>query len=94
MPDFYKDLYEQIRIRPDKSTSGAQQLEFVKIASEIANMNLTEFFEYWGFLSPVDAVINDYGEQRFVITQSQIEKIKSEIDALNLPDPEFPIHRL
>ena len=22
----------------------------------------------------------------------QIEKIKSEIDALNLPDPEFPIH--
>lgn len=92
MPDFYKDLYEQIRIRPDKSTPGEQQLEFVKIASEIANMNLTEFFEYWGFLSPVDAVINDYGEQRFVVTQSQIEKIKSEVDALNLPDPEFPIH--
>jgi hypothetical protein len=89
--DFYKDVYEQVRIRSDKSTPGSQQLEFVKIASEVSNKDLTAFFDYWGFLSPVDEVVNDYGEQRFVVTQSQIDIIKSEIAAMNLPDPEFPI---
>ena len=60
--DFYKDLYELVRTRPDKATPGESQLEFTVLACEAAQLDLTKFFTRWGFFEPVDIIKNDYGE--------------------------------
>lgn len=85
--DFYKDVYEAIRNNPDPTTEGACQLQFVKIACEKANLDLTAFFEAWGFLKAVDVELDDYGVGRFTITQQQIDNLKSEIAVKAYPKP-------
>lgn len=81
--EFYKDLYEFMRVTPDVTTSssnhGLSQLQFVKVACDIAQLDLTEFFESWGFLKPIDKTVDDYGTFQFKITQSEINSVKSEI---------------
>lgn len=85
--DFYKDVYEAIRNSPDPVTEGACQLQFVKIACEKANLDLTAFFEAWGFLKAVDIELDDYGVGKFTITQQQIDNLISEITAKAYPKP-------
>lgn len=90
--DFYKDVYEYFRSNPDPNTSGnitegVLQLNFVRVACEKANLDLTEFFEAWGFLTPIDQVVGDYSNGRFTITQNQINNLKSEIAAKKYPKP-------
>ena len=53
-----------------------QQLEFVYIASACARMNLLDFFDKWGFLTPVDATIDDYGTGQITVTQQMIDRIR------------------
>lgn len=84
---FYPDVYEYVRTHPDLGTPGEQQLEFVYIASLAAKANLLDFFEKWGFLTPVDAEIEDYGKERFSVTQSQIDEIKRRVEGLGYPAP-------
>lgn len=89
--NFYKYIYEKVRTQPEVDTSviteGYYQLNFVKLACESAGLDLTEFFEAWGFLTPVDLTIDDYGDQKFTITQEQIDLVKSEIAAKKYPKP-------
>lgn len=91
--DFYKDVYEKVRLQNDAAidiktlTEGYYQLEFTKICCEVANLNLTDFFEAWGFYKPIDIEIDDYKKTRFTITQAQIDQVKSEIAAKNYPQP-------
>lgn len=89
--DFYKDLFEAVRTRRDQATPGASQLEFTVIASEIAGLDLTEFFTKWGFLEPIDAVINDYGKASVTVTTSMINDTKQRISKLGLPKPTMKI---
>lgn len=83
--DFYKDLYEKIRTSPDRPDPGAQQLEFVKMVCDIAQADLTDFFRKWGYLSPFDGEIDDYGKRRFLLEQNRIDKAVAEIKAKNYP---------
>lgn len=83
--DVYKDLYEKVRISPNKATAGEQQLEFVKMMCDITKTDLTDFFYKWGYLSPYDEIIDDYGAGRFFITQNQIDEVISEIKLKNYP---------
>jgi hypothetical protein len=85
--DFYKDIFEKIRITPNPASDGECQLNFVKLACETAKLDLTDFFHAWGFLTPVDRVINDYGKVRFTITQAQIDSLVEEIKNMRLPKP-------
>jgi hypothetical protein len=88
---FYKDIYEKVRNTPDADTSvatdGHYQLNFVKLACESARLDLTDFFEAWGFLTPVNLTIDDYGEGKFTITQEQVNQVKAEIAAKKYPKP-------
>lgn len=81
--DFYKDLYEFVRITPDVTTNnsnhGLSQLQFIKEACDIAQLDLTEFFEDWGFLKPIDKTIDDYGKYPFKITQDEVDEAKAYI---------------
>lgn len=72
--DLYKDLYEKVRTSTNQPTPGTQQLEFVKMMCDIAQADLTDFFKRWGYLSPFDGEIDDYGKIRVVIDQSQIDR--------------------
>jgi hypothetical protein len=83
-PDFYQDLYENYRTSqtsPPGSTEGRYQLEFVRRVCNVSQINMLEFFEKWGFLTPIDRAISDYGNQQFTITQAQITALKAEINA-------------
>lgn len=80
---FYPDVYEHLRTKDVSSDNGKQQLEFVYIASLKSGYNLTDFFEKWGFLTPVDVVLNDYGEGRLTVTDAMITDVKNRIN--NLP---------
>ncbi len=83
--DFYKDFYEQIRIKSDKPTAGEQQLEFVKTVCDVAQKDLTDFFMKWGYLTPYDAEIDDYGNGKLTVTQHRIEEIVADIKSKNYP---------
>lgn len=89
--DFYKDVYEFMRVNPDVSTNksdqGLSQLQFVKVACDIAQLDLTRFFELWGFLKPIDKTFDDYGTYYFTITQSEIDAVKAEIAAKGYQEP-------
>ena len=48
-------------------------------------MNLIEFFKAWGFLTPVNTTLNDYGSKKFVITQKDIDALELEIQSKKYP---------
>jgi len=81
--DLYKDLFELIRTSPDKSNAGEQQLHFVRMMCALTRSDLTDFFRQWGYLTPFDAEVDDYGTGRVTITQSQIDQLVNEIKAAN-----------
>lgn len=87
--DFYRDLYEYYRVTPDLNTTtatqGILQLDFVRQVCRQSQIDFTEFFEDWGFLTPVDKTFNDYGTKKFTITQKQINDLKKEIAAKGYP---------
>lgn len=84
--DVYKDLYEKIRTSPDKPTPGGQQLEFTKIMCDVTGRDLTRFFRLWGFYSPFDDEVDDYGKKRITITQTQIDRTIADIKAKGYPE--------
>lgn len=84
---FYPDVYEYIRTHANLATPGAQQLEFAYIASVAAKMDLTDFFEKWGFFTPIDMTIDDYGKGQMTITKEQADAVKKRIAALEFPKP-------
>ncbi|MDR1023939.1 MAG: M60 family metallopeptidase [Prevotellaceae bacterium] len=78
--DFYADVHEAVRINPDptgrlgSNNNGQCQLEFVRIACDVAQVDFTDFFAKWGFLTPVNL-----GHNSIVITQSAIDEVKKYI---------------
>lgn len=88
---FYADCYEWVRTHDDLPTAGRQQLEFVYIASECAGMNLLDFFGKWGFLTPVDATIDDYGTGQMTVTQQMADELRARVEALGYPTPDVPL---
>ena len=62
------------------------QLKFVEKCCSIANMDLTEFFEAWGFFIPMkNAYVGDYGHHHIYLTQGAIDSCKARIQAANYP---------
>ena len=94
--DFYKDLYEKIRVNPNPvaqygcSTDAMCMLEFVRLVCEISGYDMTDFFTDWKFLNPVNIVIDDYSSGNFIITQQGLDALKAKIAAMGLPKPPVP----
>ena len=77
-PDFYKDVYEKMRTTTISSLKqGEKQLNFVKVCSDVAQLNLFDFFEAWGFLRTIDMEINDYSTDDMVVTQEMIDEMRT-----------------
>lgn len=85
---FYPDVYEYARTKDYSGMSdGAIQLDFVYNSCVASKMNLLDFFEKWGFLSPIHKSVEDYQTKLMVITQDMIEALKSKVVALGYAKP-------
>ena len=54
MPDFFPKLFKYLRANPLAATApGTAQMQYAKAVCTVANMDMTEFFERWGFFREV-----------------------------------------
>lgn len=88
---FYPDVYEHVRTNPDLSTAGLQQTEFVYICSLIGQANLLDFFTKWGFLTPTNASLSDYGSGSVIVTQDRIDEINRRVEELGYEKPQVAL---
>ena len=89
-PDFYADVMEQMRRRPDAGRgddSINNQFEFVKICCDVSKLDLTDFFDKWGFFWIGEIAVKDYREYHFTITQQMVDDVKSYIADKNYMKP-------
>lgn len=77
--DFWPEMFKALReTRIDGSNPGAAQMLFAKTACQVANEDLTDFFDMWGFFVPVDNKrLDDYGIQNYNVTQAMIDETKA-----------------
>ena len=76
---FYPRLFEALRQDPlvkGYYTSGKDdQLKFAEKCCEVAQMDLSEFFEAWGFFEPMqEANVGDYGTFLVTLAKEEIEE--------------------
>ena len=89
-PDFYADVMEEMRRRPDAGSgddSIKNQFEFVKICCDVAKLDLTEFFDKWGFFWVGQITVDDYGKYHYTITEQMVDETKAEVARKNYPKP-------
>lgn len=84
---FYPDLYEYFRTHDSapRPQHGHHQTEFAYAVSLISGYDMTDFFVKWGFLRPVNKVVNDYGEGRLEVSEARVAEVKKRIADLKLP---------
>ncbi|MFB2118159.1 M60 family metallopeptidase [Parapedobacter sp. 2B3] len=107
-PDFYPDLFEAFRMqaaedrRPrrrggwgDRGDNPAPyQLNFIKTACKVGKVDLTDFFDQYGFFYVGDFDYEDYGNYHYSMTQEMVDQCKAEIKAMGLPRPKIGISGL
>lgn len=78
---FYPELFKALRADPlTLYSSNTGCLKFVRKVCEIAQEDLTDFFRIWGFFEPLNNyIVNDYGEHKMTVYQSDINKTLAEI---------------
>lgn len=100
-PDFYPDLFENFRQQAEaesKRNAGNKrndrgqnpavyQLNFVRTVCEVAKLDLTEFFDNYGFFWVGELEYDDYGPYKYSMTQAMADECKAAIKAMNLPKP-------
>lgn len=52
---------------------------------------MLDFFTKWGFLTPVDITVDDYGTGKLTVTQARIDEIRSRVEALGYPKPDVAL---
>lgn len=86
--DFYKDVYEHVRANPNLPTDGERQIEFAFICSKAAQLDLTDYFVKWGFLTAGSYAFNDsYTNGKVEVTQTQVNELKNRIKDLGYNAP-------
>jgi len=89
-PDFYADVMEEMRRRPDAGKGNdaiRNQFEFIKLACDVGQLDLTDFFEKWGFFWVGEIQVNDYGKYNYQITPALVAETKAYIAKKNYPKP-------
>ena len=82
---FYPDLFKALRKSPltlyNSSNNNNGGLKFVRKVCEVAQEDLTDFFEIWGFFEPIKSgtKIEDYGSHPIAVTESNINSTKATI---------------
>ena len=82
---FYPELFKALRNDPltlyNSSNNNNGGLKFVRKVCEVAQEDLTDFFEVWGFFEPikVGSKIDDYGSHPIAVTNVGIKQTKNAI---------------
>ena len=82
-PYIITKVLEHIRITDNYevtyNTNGKQQVNWMKLACEAAEMDLLPFFEKAGMLRPIHAYIEDYAKGWNIITEGMINELKASV---------------
>ena len=94
-PDFFPTLFEMLRQDPLPSEfagyfgmvedPGASQLKFAEKVCDAAQMDLTDFFEVWGFYRKIDITYEQYGSAAYKVTEEMIAESKARIAGKGYP---------
>lgn len=94
MEDFFPELFEYLRTNPLPSEmasyvgltedAGLSQLKFYEAVCKVSGMDLTEFFDVWGFFRPVNQSYSQYGTVQYTVTDEMISASKARVAAMNL----------
>lgn len=76
------------------SNPAVHQLNFVKTACEISKVDLTDFFDKYGFFYVGEITYDDYGNYTYDMTKEMVEECKKAIQAMNLSKPQVDITTL
>ena len=82
---FYPELFKALRNDPlslyNSSNNNNGGLKFVRKVCEIAQEDLTDFFDIWGFFEPIrtGSKIEDYGSHPIAVTKANINSTKAVI---------------
>lgn len=98
-PDFYADLMIALRRQEplgngDPNLEYLNMLEFCRLACEVSQTDLTEFFERWGFFYVGDIDVQDYWTYNYHVTQEEVDAVKKAIADMHLPKPTMDITQL
>jgi hypothetical protein len=85
--------WAQDRLRGERNPA-VHQLNFVKTACEVSKIDLTDFFDKYGFFYVGEFEINDYGNYTYAMTQEMVDKCKQAIKSMNLEKPKVDISSL
>lgn len=87
--NFYPELFKKLRNNRNlmSLSDGDRQMLLVKYASDVAQKNLSDFFDMWGFMTPADETINQYGSTRYVVTEAMIRETKEYTSKYPAPQP-------
>lgn len=91
--DFYPELFKKLRNNRNLNNMpvGERQMQLVKYASDIAQKNLADFFDMWGFMTPVDETIEQYGSSRYIVTNAMIAETREYTAKYPTPQPFYYI---
>ena len=81
---FYPELFKALRKDPmvlyNSTNNNNGGLKFVRKVCEVAQEDLTDFFDIWGFFEPIKrTTIEDYGSHPIAVTQANINSTKNTI---------------
>ena len=89
---FYPDVYEYARKKDYSGMSdGEIQLDFVYNCCVAAKLNLLDFFERWGFLTPINKSVEDYQTKTMLVTQAMIDQVKAKVTNLGYSKPDIAL---
>ena len=80
---FYPELFKALRKDPlvlyNSSNNNNGGLKFVRKVCEVAQEDLTDFFDIWGFFEPIKngTKIEDYGSHPIAVTRTNINSTKA-----------------
>lgn len=89
--DFYKDLYEKARKNGSSKSIADQIMNFTVMASEVAELNLVDFFGSWGYFNKCEREVNDYGNRHVSVTLEDIDAAKEKLNSLGYQKPPYTI---
>lgn len=81
--DFWPNVFTKMREKYagayTEEYPGKSQMMFVEAVCEVANEDLTDFFDFWGFFTPIDQKIEQYGTFTYTVTEDMISTTKANI---------------
>lgn len=89
---FYPDVYEYAR---NKNYAGMNdgdiQLDFVYNCCKASGVDLVDFFEKWGFFTPVSKSVEDYDMRTLTVTENSANEVRRKISALGYSKPDVAL---